>query len=119
MGKGPNSFNFVGFFLVVLSIAGFYLCYKYVPVVWNKQKLEDAVKEISYSAARSEDDQLRKTLIETAHNDMEIDLQEGDIEITRFSERIRIRVTWRPTVRFLGVWSLQHAWNVVVTTTFY
>jgi hypothetical protein len=119
MGKGPSSFNLVSITLALVFGSGLYLSYKYVPIVWNKAKLQDIVKEVSFGAPRSSDEQVRKALIDVAKGDHGIILQDNDIEIVRYTDRIRIRVVWRPVIQFLWGRSVQHAIEVTESTTFY
>lgn len=119
MRKASGGINFVAVFLAVGLALAVYLSIKYIPVVWKKSELQRAVKEASFSANRSTDDQVRRLIVDTVKRDLAIDLRDEDVEITRFEDRIRIRVIWRPTVKFLGGKTVQHAFVVSESTAFY
>jgi hypothetical protein len=111
--------NVVSLFLGLALLAGIYLSWKYIPIVSTKSDLSNLVREATFTAARVTDEQIRRNLIEGAKLDLNVDLQSEDVEITRYSDRVRIRVTWRPVVRFPLGKSVQHAFEISEGATTY
>jgi hypothetical protein len=119
MGRGPSSINFVSIFLAVALTTGVYLSYKFIPLIWQKSELEKVVKEVSFGANHNTDEQVKQSILERARGDLRIEIQENDVEVTRFNDRVRVRVVWRPLVRLVWAKTFQPKFEVVESTTFY
>jgi len=119
MRREQGKINFVSLFFMLVLGTGVYLSWIYIPIVWTKNELGNVVREATFNANRSTDEQVRKSLIEAAKLDHDVDLKVEDIEITRYSDRVRIHVVWRPVVHFVFGNSIQHAFEITESATFY
>ena len=119
MGRGPSQFNFVTVTLGLLMFAGAYLSYKYLPIFWTKTELQNVVKEECFHAGHAPDEEIKTSLMGEAKVELHVELNENDIDVAREGDHVRIHVVWRPVVNFLGLRSVQHAFEITESATFY
>jgi hypothetical protein len=119
MGKRDGKANPVSIFLALVLAAAVYLSWKYIPVMYTKNELSNIVREATFTANRTSDDQIRKTLIEAARLDFGVDLKGEDIEVIHYSDRVRIRLIWRPTIALGFGKSIQHVIEISESATTY
>lgn len=111
--------NPVSVFMALLIVAGLYLSYKYVPIVWTHNELSTLVREACFSAGRSSDGEVRSSLVEATRLDLELDIKGKDIEVARYTNRVRVDLIWRPVITFPFGKSIQHKFTISESATTY
>ncbi len=88
----PSSFNLVSLLMLLFVVGVAYLGWKYVPVYWQKQQIQEMMMSEVMLANRRDDDKLREQILrkmamdfgyeELLPEDVEISRTEGWIEAT-------------------------------------
>lgn len=118
MSRHPRSLNVVSLTLYLILAVGVYLSYKYLPIVWKKHELEIIVKEHTYGlkGRGNPTSYVQESLIQTAHRQLEIELEPKDIQVSRLAGSVRIGVIWRPVVKFPLNKEFTHQFKIVKET---
>ena len=108
--RGESQFGcLVG--LVVLLAAGL-IAYKMIPIKVKAADLRETIVDESHSAGQHKDDQIRRQILAKAQQN-ELPVSDKDIEISRSSANIKIKVSYTVPVEFPGY---TYQWNFNVET---
>ena len=115
----PRGVNVVSAAVFIFLIVAGYLSYLYVPILWTQNELSALIKEESFGAKRKSPEQVQQSLKASAEDRLRVKLELEDIQVDKYADRVRVRVTWRPVVEFIKGRSVRHAFTFDEETVFY